>query len=540
MIDSCGQSDKEMAPIFRYGGYQTNPYAEEDAMRSFIEKHRQKITGVISVFDRIILKGYLPISYPAVAERFFALNNQLLVTFKEFTSQQTDALRTHAMEYAAQANRPYEYLREHIRKEEHVRAIAQRDGITDGLICVLAINEENHTFSLRRGKGRPHLVRCSPRCLTLYYYFMDRHFGLMHIRLSTWMPFTIQVYVNGHDWLARQLDAKHIAYEQVDNAFVSIADSERAQKIADRFQRLPLEKILHAFANRVNPLLKTILLGMEYYWVIDQAEYATDVMFRDRAALKELYLNMQKHAAVCTQADDIMKFMGRKLHGSFRGTITTDAKERVDITRVKHTVKGNWIKMYNKHGIVLRIETVINRPREFRTFRLARRNSKGGGWVPLPKRISSMSRYAQIGLRANAGYLEALTEVDDPTPVYRSLDRLCEPQTRTGQRVRGLNPLRKKDRELFEAVVRGEHFINGFKASMIAGRLGLVYPKEPGERKRLVARVNRKMRLLRGHGLIARIPHSQRYRITSVGMGMMNAVIDLREHTLPEMLNSAN
>lgn len=87
-------------------------------MQSFIEKHREKVTGVISVFDRIILKGYLPISYPAGAESFFARSNRLLMTFKDFTFEQTDALRTHAMQIAAEANRPYEYLREHVRKEE--------------------------------------------------------------------------------------------------------------------------------------------------------------------------------------------------------------------------------------------------------------------------------------------------------------------------------------------------------------------------------------------------------------------------------------
>jgi hypothetical protein len=232
--------------------------------------------------------------------------------------------------------------------------------------------------------------------------------------------------------------------------------------------------------------------------------------------------------------------MGRKLHGSFCGVITTDLKARTDITRVKHVVKGNWIKMYNKHGIVLRIETVINRPREFRTFRLSRRNSKGGGWVPLPKRVSSMSRYAQVGLRANTAYLDALTEVDDPALVCQKIDRLCEPQKMAGQRVRGLNPLRKNDLQLFEAVVRGEHILNGFKASVIAAKLGIVYSKEQREFKKQVAKVNRKMRLLRGHGLIARIPHSHRYRITSFGMGMMNAVIDLGALTLPKELNHVN
>jgi hypothetical protein len=131
-------------------------------MQDFIAKHQEKVTGVISVFDRIILKGYLPISYPAAAQSFFARSNRLLKTFKDFTSEQTETLRTHAMQIAKQANRPYEYLRHHVRKEEYVRHIAERDAITDGLICVLAINEENHTFALRYGKDRPHLARCSP------------------------------------------------------------------------------------------------------------------------------------------------------------------------------------------------------------------------------------------------------------------------------------------------------------------------------------------------------------------------------------------
>ena len=196
--------------------------------------------------------------------------------------------------------------------------------------------------------------------------------------------------------------------------------------------------------------------------------------------------------------------------------------------------------MYNKHGIVLRVETVINRPREFRTFRLARRKNKGGGWVPLPKRITSLPRYAQISLRANSGYIEALTDVDDPAPLFKQLDRVCEPQTLAGKRVRPLNPLQKKDRELFEAVLNGEYFINGFKASMIAEKLGIQYPQEAMERKRVFAKVNRKIRLLRGHGLIAKIPHSRRYKITSVGVKIMNAIILLKSDVLPELIYHVN
>lgn len=507
-------------------------------MNDFLKKHEASTTGIISVFDRLILKGYLPMSYPEAAERFFSYRKILLKEFKDFTKAQTETLKVHAQQMAQKANRPYEYLNGYVRKEEYVRKIADRDGITEGLICVLAMNEENHTFALRYGEGRPHLKKSSPRCLTLYFYYLDRHFGFMHIRLSTWMPFSIQFYFNGHDWLARQMAAKGIRFKQMENTFVGVKECARAQAIADRFPTLPWEKILNAFARRVNPLFRTILSGMSYYWVIDQAEYATDVMFRNHDILDELYLNWQKHAAVCTQAEDVMRFMGRKLHGSFNSVIQTDAKYRPTVTRIKHTMRGNWIKMYNKHGIVLRVETVINRPREFRISRLGR-GKRALDWFPMPKRIGSLKRYAEIGLRANRNYLQALAQVDNPAEAYRQLDRLCEPQKLANQRVRGLNPLKEKDQALFRAVVRGEHFIQGFRASHLATRLEIIPPDAASERKKHSAKINRILRLLRAHGLIVRIPRSRRYKITDVGMKLMNAAIDLRTTGIPDILKQA-
>ena len=507
-------------------------------MEQFLNKHKEKVTGVISVFDRVILKGYLPISYPEAAESFFNRRGMLLKEFKNFTTTQTELLKKHAMQVAYKAGRPYEYLREHVRKEDYVRKIAERDRIAEGLICVLAMNEENHTFALRYGKERPHLHRCSPRCLTLYFYYLDRHFGFMHVRLSTWMPFTIQVYVNGHDWLARQMSVKGVAYEQHENAFTSIEDCAKAQLLADRFAPLKWVNILHVFARRVNPLLKTILRDMEYHWVIDQAEYATDIMCHSHACLDELYTKWQKHAAVCFQADDIMRFMGRKLHGSFNSTIVTDAKYRPAVTRIKHTVRGNWIKMYNKQGIVLRVETVINRPGEFRVFRLGR-GKKGGSFQPMRKGVTNMARYAALGLRANSSYLDALSPVDDPAEAYRELNRICEPAIKANRRVRPLNPLRDRDRTLFEAVVRGEHHLHGFKAQEIGSRLGVVYAADPRERKRQSAQVNRKLRLLRVHGLITRHGRSRRYRVTDMGIRHMNAAITLYADALPVAVRMA-
>jgi hypothetical protein len=507
-------------------------------VEQFLTKHGKQVTGVISVFDRIILKGYLPISYPAAAEGFLSRNGILIKDFRDFTTKQTILLKTHAQKIAADAKRPYEHMREKVRKEDYAREMAARDGITNGLICILARNEENHSYGLRYGKGRPVLVKNSPRCLTLYFYYMDRHFGLMHVRLCTWMPFTIQVYINGHEWLARQMSAKGIAFKQCENAFTAFEDGNKVRLLADKLPLLPWEKILHAFARRVNPLLKTILSGMEYYWVIDQAEYATDVIVNESAWLSELYTKWQKHAAVCFQADDIMRFMGRKLHGSFDSIIVTNAKVRSSVTRVKHIVRGNWIKMYNKNRIVLRVETVINRPQEFRVFKLGR-GKKAGYYEPMRKRVTNMTRYAAVCLRANRAYLDALASVDDPCEAYRELNRICEPVMKANKRIRPLNPLREHERKLFEAVVRGEHHLHGFKAAEIAKLLGITYAEDMVERKRQSAKINRKIGLLRGHGLVTRHGRSRRYRVTSLGMRHMNAAIALYADGWPEALKKA-
>lgn len=528
---------KNTTPAIRYGSLK-QPNTEAGVMDAFLNKYRDKTTGIISVFDRIIFKGYLPISYPQAAESFLSRRGFLVKDFRAFTRNQTEYLRAYAQKIAEKAKRPYEYQRDKRRKEDYVRDMAERDGITEGLICVIARNEENHSYGLRYGEGRPCLVKNSPQCLTLYFYCMDRHFGLMHIRLSTWMPFNIQVYINGHEWLARQMTNKSMRFKQVENAFTLIEDCPRAQRIADKLPTLPWENILHVFARRVNPLLKTILSGMEYYWVIDQAEYATDVMCGSTAWLDELYIKWQKHAAVCFQANDIMRFMGRKLHGSFDGSITTDVKVRPSVTRVKHGVRGNWIKMYNKNGIVLRVETVINRPGEFRVFRLGR-GRKAGYYQPMRKRVANMYHYARLSLRANRAYLDALAPVDDPCAAYHAIERVCEPVRRNNNPARPMNPLRKNDRILFEAVMRGEHHIHGFKSQDIGVRLGIIYSANPLERRRQSSYVYRKIRLLRCHGLITRYGRSRRYRLTEWGATFMNAAISLHADTLPSLFAKA-
>ena len=510
-------------------------------MQRFLEKHADKILGTVSTFDRLLFKGYLQgLGFADGMEGFLSRHNVLLKDFKDFTKRQSTVLKEYAKQVAAKAGRPYEYLSGKQRKEELAHKIAREAGITQGLICVFSVTEQGQSYALRYGEGKPKLVSCQPPCLCLYFYYMDRDFGFMHVRLQTWFPFVIQIYVNGHEWLARQLDRSGIGYTKLENAFLKIDDFQTAQQIADEFVRRTWQKILWLFARRVNPLLKTLLAGIEYYWVTDQAEYATDIVFKDRASLKDLYKKLQRHVTVCFGPEDVLRFLGKKPNGNFKGELTTEYKKRWQGVRVRHRMKENCMKMYDKFGVVLRIEVVINHPGDFPIRRWGLRDGqKTLGWYPMAKRVSNLYRYAEISMAASKRYLDALAVVDDPSAAYKLLDRVCEPAAYGDRRRRGLNPLRRDDVRLFEAALRGEHHLRGFTNRDLAANLGYGRPSDPHERRKVSGRVTRLIQLLRAHGLIAKVPRSRRYRVSLRGMAIMVAAVHLREDDLPDRLQQA-
>jgi hypothetical protein len=504
---------------------------------SFVQQHQDKITGVLSCFDRLIFKGHLPISHAQGMAGFLQRHGKLLKDFKTFAPEQADRIKAHAQTLAEQAGRPYHYLGQKLRQEEFARELAQKDGVTEGLVCVLATLETTPSFAIAYGYGRPQLVRRKRRCLVVYFYYLEPEFGLIHVRLSTWFPLTIQVYFNGHEWLANAMDRAGLRYQRRDNAFTFIEHPERAQALADRLTKKHLRGFLDTLARRVNPLLKDLLKGASYYWVIDQAEFATDVLFRDRAALRDLYPCLLEHALRHFGAEDVLSFLGKKLDGRFRGDVVTDLKKRPLGYRIKHRVGGNWLKMYDKFGQVLRIEVVINQPRAFRIRRWGtRQGQRVLAWLPLNKSVVLLDRYAELSQAAARRYLDALAIVHDPQPTRRLLDRVCDRVPYRGRTCRPLNPLSARDQQLFRAVLRGEHALRGFAAKDVARELGVRRSDDPKVRRRHSARISRLLQLLHAHGLIAKIPNTRRYRATDKGFALMSMAIYLRHDAFPDAL----
>jgi hypothetical protein len=235
-----------------------------------------------------------------------------------------------------------------------------------------------------------------------------------------------------------------------------------------------------------------------------------------------------------------MSFLGRKLYSHFQGDIVSDvmdfAVKRLPGIRIKHRVKQNWIKMYNKAGSVLRLEMVINDPTAFKMRKKVCRNGKHVmEWVDMRKGVAYMFRYREVSLAANGRYLDALAEVDDPTDAIHTLDRITTRKHVAPKRtVKAFNPVAREDHQLFQVLLNGQHCIRGFSNPDIRDKLrDSPFLKTLSDAKRQSAKVSRLLHRCHAHGLIAKVPHSRRWRVTRLGRVAMAASIQLREIQFP-------
>jgi hypothetical protein len=261
-----------------------------------------------------IFKGYLPITNGQALEGFVDCVLKIRrCDFMAFAEEQSKVLVDFAKRMAQEAGAQYRFLQGHHRKDKLIDEMLRQRPIFAGLIGVLCCMETCPSFKLVYGKGRPRLINARRPQRVLYFYFMDKELGQIYVRLTTWFPFTVQIYVNGHSWLEKQMLKRRIGFNLRDNAFTALDDPEAAQKLADSFGHLKWRKILDRLVRQVNPLMKERWFrGYNYYWVVDQAEYATDLIFTNRESLAGLYSRLLDHAAISFSAKDILTFLGRR------------------------------------------------------------------------------------------------------------------------------------------------------------------------------------------------------------------------------------
>lgn len=506
------------------------------AMHSFLTRHAAEVKGVLTGFDRVRFRG--TIRWLASVDglgTFLHHQGVLLKQFKPYAQSLTERIKQSAHRLSERERRPLHYLpSSSLRKEDFARHIAEQDRITDGLVCVLTAVEPCHTLTVGPNRDRRRLeIRAEPRkCLHVYFYLIDRQLGWLNLRLQTWFPFTVQVVINGREWLGRQLGRRAIPHERRDNCFVDVADMTLAQNLLDRQLRTNWSRLLDRLLRRVHPVHRT-LFGkhpLHYYWSADETEWATDVLFRTPEALARVYPRLVRHALTTFGSREVLRFLGKRprVQKFTVAEVLSHLGWRVEGVRVKHALDRNSVKMYDKQGSVLRVETTINNPRQMKVYRASEDNPSGPkSCQKLRKGVADLHRRSQISQKCNERYLEALGSVEATETLAETAGPLCQRTTWHNRPARALNPLAADDARLLAAVSRGEFTLQGFRNRDLCRLLYADAPLLTDRQK--MSKATRQIRLLRAHGLVQKVPRTHRYTVTSAGRQAITALLAARQ-----------
>lgn len=499
-------------------------------MQTLIERHCEKIQGVISCFDRVVLTGTVPrICYAKGMSTLLHQQNIRIFDYTQWAMPLRKEIRDNAERLAQANDLEIDFIRKkNFRKEQRIKERLQQRGSHPGLVHIFSAMEPCTSYKPWHDKntGKTFLKHDSGKCLHYYFYFIDTTLGLCYLRVPTWAPFRLQFYFNGHHQLARQLDRKGIGYTQQDNAFLTLDDPARAQELADHLNIKQLHRILDQAASRYCPVIRHF--PDRYHWSIMQAEYATDILFRKQEDLQPLYEEWVRTAVHAVKADNVATFLGRKLHGLYQDQLGNDFSTRIQGTRIKHHMGPVAVKMYDKYGLVLRIETTVNDVCFFKHYRSVehRDGTTSMQQASLRKSIYSLAILQEKLWASNGRYLAFLSAIEEPGSTPRDLEKIARPVRKNGRSYRGFNLFHGDDLNLFHAMIRGEFNIGGLTNKAIRTFLPNTTPQQ----------ISRMLQRLRKHGLIKKVGHTFKYYLTKWGRRMIVAALKVREMTLIPLL----
>jgi hypothetical protein len=498
------------------------------------ERYAPQIAGVLSCWDRVLIFGTLPkICYAEGMTSYLYERKIRIFDYPKFAEPFRNQLRENAERLAAEHRIAIEFVRKrNVRKEDLVQEILDKRGDHPGLVCILSTMEPCSSYKPwhNKGTGKTYLLPDDGKCLHYYFYFIDEELGLCYVRVPTWLPCRLQVYFNGHSWLASVLRKRKMAFTLVDNAFVDLADWLRAQQIANALEIKRLHHRLDEMARRFCPIHRSF--GVAYHWSVDQCEYATDIVFQRPADLAMIYDNLTRTAIHTVKPDNIATFLGRKLNSQYEGEMGSRFNIRIEGTRIKHTMGPVSLKLYDKFGFILRIETTVNDLSFFKHYREVehRDGSTETKWASMQKTIYSLPALRKILEAANRRYLEFLSSIEDPRNGRNKLDKLSQSVQHEGRSYPGFNLFDSDDETLLCAIARGEFNIAGMQNKTLRRFLS---DKNSGQISRLLKR-------LRLHGLIKKVSHTYKYYLTTFGKDVITAGLKLRELVIIPQLASVN
>jgi hypothetical protein len=504
-------------------------------MNPCVEQHRDEISCVLSCLDRVVITGTLPdICHPSAMAGYLSDRGIRLFDYAHWAEPLREEVRVNAERLAAEAGLQIAFIRKPkaFRKEDRIQSILAERGDHPGLVHIFSAMEACASYRPWHDKasGKTFFKPITGKCLYYYLYFVDAQFGLCYLRVPTWAPFRLQVYFNGHGWLARQLMQAGIGFDTADNAFLALPDPLEAQRLADSLDAATLHRHLDAWAQRFCPVLGHLSNGVR--WSFMQVEYATDSVFRQQARFQPLYEAIVRTAVHVVKAEHVAAFLGHKLSTNYQGEVGNDFSTRIQGTHIRHHFGPTSLKVYDKAGVIARVECTANDVSFFKHHRYVeqRNGERVFKLAPLRESTYRLGDLRRLMSAANARYLAFMACLDSPDAAHKALAKMAAPAKVKGRSLRGFDLFLDPDYQMFLTLARGEWSISGFRAHDLREHLdGLT----PGRASHLIKR-------LRTHGLIKKVAHAYKYFFTKLGRRVVVTALVIREYFVqPSLVRAA-
>jgi hypothetical protein len=467
----------------------------------------------VECIDRMYLNVYVPqLQYPAGIVGYVHRQLGLPVASTAPLGKITDAFSTAMRRFAVSQGVPWVDFVKGQRKDEVMHqhlAGFEAAGHAEGVLFIGRAQEKTTLFRTEKrrdaqGVSYPWIVKTTGFVNHFYVYAVDADFGPFFLKFCSYFPYNAKLCINGHEWAKRQAAQAGIGFTALDNAFAAVDDVAAVQTICEGLGPAQIDALLRKWLARVpHPFSPTDrAAGYRYDISILQAEFSLTQMLDRPVSGRIFFEQVIRDNLDLGRPDQVSLVFDRRLirtgpratPGRFRTRVITQGVTPSLHVDYKHTT----IKQYHKEGRALRTETTFNDTRDF----------------DIGKRLTNLPALCEVGFTANRRLLGVQRLSHDPARGRETFTAVNDPVITTqGTRIAGLRFADARAHALLCALLVFRLLPNGFTnrdlRCLVSELLG---------RALSAGQLTYDLRRLRAHGLIARQPHSHRYRVTDTGL----------------------
>jgi hypothetical protein len=392
------------------------------------------------------------------------------------------------------------------RKDDVAQAYRATFEGDEGVLFIGKAQEKASVFRTEKrrdaaGKRYPWIIRSTAMVNHYYVYILDRDFGPLFIKFCSYFPYPAKLCLNGHEWLKRQLTQRDVPFEPLDNGIRSTATPARVQRIADTLDAAKIDAVFRKWLRRLpHPFASAHhAAGYRYQLSILQAEFAlTQVLDRPRTG-RCFFEEVIRENLDLGRPDQVQLIFNRRVTRRTPGRFRTRVLTEGIVPSLHVEYKKSKVKQYHKEGQALRTETTINDTYDF----------------AIGRALHNLPALREIGFAANRRLLHVESLSHDCLIGQDALDAVSQPVVVHDQRAAGLRFGDRRVHALMHALCLFALAPTGFRHRELRDHVAQLQGRDPVTYR--AGAMTYDLRRLRLHGLIERVPHSHRYRITESG-----------------------